>query len=254
METIQTLALDGRMTMHVYGDSILKGIILDEDRGQYVPMKQDDFAPLCEKYAMDVVNKSKFGYTIGRGWALMSRALQNAAEKNTVPCRYMVLEYGGNDCNFDWKAVSDDPHGEHMPMTTLAAFTDTMKHIISVLREHAITPILVSLPPIHAVRYLNHIVASTPGTDKARILSWLGGDAEMIYRYQELYSSVVTRTAYEMNCMYVDLRSAFLDKHNYMELLCRDGIHPNEKGHALIADAFLQMAEQIGSTLQRQTA
>ena len=229
-------------TIHVYGDSILKGIVMDRESGQYTPMREDDFAPLCRKYDVDVVNKSKFGYTISRGWAFLSRALQSAKTKNAPLCDMMILEYGGNDCNFDWKAVSDVPAGDHLPMTTLETFSDTLKTMIASLREMRITPVLVSLPPIHAQRYLDHIVATTPGADREHILSWLGGDAQMIYRFQELYSSAVTKIAYECGCLYVDLRSAFLDKHNYPSLLCADGIHPNEDGHRLIADAFLAAA------------
>ncbi len=225
------------MQMHIYGDSILKGIIMDHSTGKYVPMQGSDFDALSGRFSIDVVNKSKFGYTVDRGWSLLSRALQK-----TRPCDILVMEYGGNDCNFDWKAISDAPEAEHLPKTTLSAFCDTMRHMIAVLREKRITPVLVSLPPIDAERYLDYIVASTPGTEKNRILSWLG-DVQMIYRFQELYSSAVTRLAYETGSLFVDIRSAFLDKHHYASLLCRDGIHPNEEGHKLIAAAFSQAAE-----------
>ena len=34
----------------------------------------------------------------------------------------VVVEYGGNDCSPDWKAVSEDPETLHPPRTTLADF------------------------------------------------------------------------------------------------------------------------------------
>lgn len=34
--------------------------------------------------------------------------------------------------------------------------------------------------------------------------------------------------------------SSFLEKKNYSRYLCDDGIHPNEKGHKLIAEAIKQ--------------
>lgn len=230
---------ENKTTVHVYGDSILKGIIMDGETGQYVPMASDDFQPIADRYAVDVVNKSKFGYTIDRGWALLSRAL--AKQK---PCDVLFLEYGGNDCNHDWRAVSDAPTGEHRPVTALDTFRTTLRGMVDGVRKLGIMPVLVSLPPIHAQRFLDHVVATTEGTSADRIVSWLG-DVEMIYRFQELYSSAVTKIAYEMRCPYVDLRSAFLDKHNYAALLCADGIHPNEAGHSLIAETLTSAAEQL---------
>lgn len=241
MELLQNTINDTKTTVHVYGDSIFKGIVMDKATGQYVPMPADDFAPIADRYDVDIVNKSKFGYTIDRGWALLSRAL--AKQK---PCDVLVLEYGGNDCNHDWRAVSDAPSCEHAPVTALETFRTTLRAMIDSVRKLQIVPVLVSLPPIHAQRFLDHIVATTEGTSADRIVSWLG-DVEMIYRFQELYSNTVTKIAYEMGCAYVDLRSAFLDKHNYADLLCADGIHPNEAGHALIAGTLSDAADRMFS-------
>ena len=33
---------------------------------------------------------------------------------------------------------------------------------------------------------------------------------------------------------------SFLEKKNYSRFLCEDGIHPNEEGHKLIAEAIKQ--------------
>ncbi len=233
-------------TLQIYGDSVLKGILLDHESGQYVPMKEDDFAPLARAYGIEVTNKAKFGYTVTRGWAFLSRALERANAAGVTLCDRMILEFGGNDCNFDWRAVSDDPEAAHQPMTPRGEFAETLKTMIAALRENGVTPILVSLPPIHAKRYFRRICESTPGVNPDTILAWLGGDAEMIYRYQELYSQTVVRVAYETGCTCIDLRGAFLDKHNYASLLCEDGIHPNEAGHRLIAETLLGAGALLG--------
>ncbi len=235
----RSIGNENGITLHVYGDSVLKGIVMDRESGQYAALKEDDFAPLAAAYGIQVTNKAKFGYTVTRGWAFLSRALEKASAASVPLCDRMILEFGGNDCNFDWKAVSDHPEEAHQPMTPRGEFAETLKEMIAALRENGVTPILVSLPPIHAKRYFDRICASTPGVDPDTILAWLGGDTEMIYRYQELYSQTVTRVAYETGCSCIDLRSAFLDKHNYSALLCDDGIHPNEAGHRLIAETLL---------------
>ena len=36
----------------------------------------------------------------------------------------------------------------------------------------------------------------------------------------------------------IDITSKFLEIKNYSNLLCDDGIHPNEKGHKIIAEAI----------------
>ena len=229
-----------RTRLHVYGDSILRGIVMEPESGKYIPMAGNDFSAFSAQ-DVDVVNKSKFGYTVCRGAALISRALDGNGEK---PCEVMVVEYGGNDCNFDWAAVSRAPEEDHLPVTPLPEFRRQLYAVIGRLRSAGIRPVLTSLPPIDADRYLDRIAAAVPGTDRERILLWLG-DTQMIYRYQEMYSAAVTETAYETGAVYVDLRSRFLDKHNYRALLCPDGIHPNEAGHALIREAFADAAERM---------
>lgn len=232
---------DSVTRLHIYGDSILRGVVMDPQSGKYVTLPHDDFTAFSEKADVDVVNKSKFGYTVERGITLISRAIMGKTEK---PCDVMIVEYGGNDCNFNWREVSNTPDEEHLPSTPLPRFREALGGLVSTLKRLQIRPVLVTLPPIDADRYIDYIVKETPGTDKNRILSWLG-DTQMIYRYQELYSSVITKLAYETGTLYVDLRTAFLDKHNYRDLLCADGIHPNASGHALIGDAFRCAREKI---------
>ena len=62
-----------------------------------------------------------------------------------------------------------------------------------------------------------------------------------------MYSSAVLKVALRRGLPLVDVRSYFLDKHNYAALISEDGIHPSEEGYALIHTAFdeylrLQMA------------
>ena len=45
---------DRRPVIHVYGDSILKGIVMDRETGQYVPMRNDDFWLFVEKIVVKI--------------------------------------------------------------------------------------------------------------------------------------------------------------------------------------------------------
>ena len=42
----------------------------------------------------------------------------------------------------------------------------------------------------------------------------------------------------------IDITSKFLEIKNYSNLLCDDGIHPNEKGHKIIAEAIKEYIEK----------
>ena len=50
-----------------------------------------------------------------------------------------------------------------------------------------------------------------------------------------MYNIRVHSVASAMRVPVIDIRSAFLLRTDYGELLCDDGIHPNEAGHRLIS-------------------
>ena len=50
----------------------------------------------------------------------------------------------------------------------------------------------------------------------------------------------VHKIAQTANVKLIDIRSAFLQRRDYSRFLSDDGIHPNEEGYALIAEAVMQ--------------
>lgn len=85
------------------------------------------------------------------------------------------------------------------------------------------------------------------GLDAPAILKWLG-DKELIYRHHESYSLAIVNLAQSLSCNYIDVRLPFLMKRDYYNYLCEDGIHPNERGYALINQTFTEYAR---TTMQR---
>ena len=55
-----------------------------------------------------------------------------------------------------------------------------------------------------------------------------------------IMNNAVLKIAAAKNAMLIDIREAFLKTRDYMNLLCEDGIHPNEAGHALISDVIMK--------------
>ncbi|MFA9380187.1 MAG: SGNH/GDSL hydrolase family protein, partial [Acetanaerobacterium sp.] len=214
--------------IQIYGDSIMKGILLDKDSNRYYPMKHSDTELFQSSFDVVVNNRSKFGCTIERGWQQLARAMEKG-----LSCDMVLLEYGGNDCDYDWERVSSAPDAEHEPHTPIHRFKAVYRDMLAALKEKNITPIVMSLPPIDGERYFKWITRN--GLNAQNILRYIG-DVQMIYRFQEMYSLAATKIAYETQSLYVDVRSAFLDKRNYKDaLICEDGIHPNENGHRLIS-------------------
>lgn len=66
---------------------------------------------------------------------------------------YTVLEFGGNDCDFDWKSVSDDPEAAHICKTPLEAFKQKYARMLETIKRLGGKPIVLNLPPIDSGRY-----------------------------------------------------------------------------------------------------
>jgi lysophospholipase L1-like esterase len=217
----------------VLGDSVLKGIILNQ-RGRYEILPSNCAAEMNKKSNIIINNKSRFGCTITKGWQMLQKTLDSG-----ITYDYIVLEFGGNDCDFKWNEVSDNPSIEHKPRTSLTEFIATYRLMIETLLKHKIKPVLVSLPPVNGQRYLDYLVSQ--GLNRENLLYFLH-EPETIYRYHEAYSLSVTRLAGEYNCAYAPVREEFLAKWNQPDFLCADGIHPNESGHRLMQNVFENMS------------
>ena len=207
----------------IFGDSLSKGVILDEVKKRYVFTK-NSFVDLFRSFThIQIVNYSKFGCTVSKGQEILDKHLSSLSE-------YTVLEFGGNDCDFDWAEISAAPEKVHEPKTPLSLFEKIYVQMIEAVRAHGSKPVILSMPPIDAERYFAKISA---GLNAENILLWLG-DVQKIYRYHEMYNIRLTQLAARCQVPLIDIRSSFLMEKNYKELLCSDGIHPTEKGHALI--------------------
>lgn len=211
--------------VQVWGDSVLKGIIYDEKRNRYKRLEEKTAIDKIAELGMDVINKTKFGMTAPKAKDLMMKELQKG-----IDAQMAIIEFGGNDCDFKWKEVAENPEKEHSPNTTLEMFKACITDMVQALRQYNITPVLVNLPPIHSQKYFNWI---SRGLNQNAISRWLG-DIELIYRHHESYSVAIMNLAKRMSCDLIDVRSPFLQKRDYYNYLCEDGIHPNEKGHKLI--------------------
>ena len=212
-----------------FGDSIMGGIVLDPKSATCSPrytLLENSFSARCASaLGIEIKNHGRFGSTTRHGLREVERWREQVVQSD-----FVVMEFGGNDCDFRWADVSADPDGQFEPNTPESQFLSTYRDMISYAREKGATPVIASLVPIDADRYMNWI---TRNLSYQNILHWLG-DVAMLSRWQEYYSRMAERLAYETGCPLLDLRGAFLQTRSYKNLIGEDGIHPTKMGHELI--------------------
>lgn len=213
----------------IYGDSIMKGTILD-DGYRYHAIMNEYLLKLYKRFGIEAENRSRFGITVERGHSILRRDIDEGLD-----CELALIEFGGNDSNFHWDKISLEPDREHLPFTSMQDFKHTMAAMTEELRAEGVQPVMMTLPPIEPNRYLDFI--SRNGNNKANILHWLGY-ANRIFEVHKSYSDAVEEIAKERMVPLVDVRSAFPVGEALGKYVCIDGIHPTEKGYALIGDAF----------------
>lgn len=213
------------MNVTVFGDSILKGVLLLD--GKYV-VNHEWEERVEQQLGVPIRNRSRFGCTIRKALPF----IRKDCEAGGTADEYVVLEFGGNDCDYQWAEISAEPDGSFDCKTPPALFTQLYREAIRQVRESGRTPVAMTLPPIHSERYLHFICRH--GLSENNILHWLG-DVEAISRWQERYSAMVRELAGEEHVKLIDLREAFpRDQKQLGNYLCEDGIHPSRAGQELI--------------------
>lgn len=217
------------MNVMVYGDSIFKGVLLEN--GKYVINRTWE-TQLSERFHLTIHNCARFGCTIQK----ILPVIRRNCRENLLDSAIAVLELGGNDCDYDWERISENPDAQYDCKTPPQSFMDLYREAVRMIRYSGATPKLMTLPPIHSERYLRFICRN--GLSRQNILHWLG-DVDAIYRWQDKYSEMVAQIADEEKAELIDLRKAFpTDPKSLEPLLCDDGIHPSRMGQKLIFDTL----------------
>lgn len=240
---VKTVQVKDSYCCVVYGDSISKGVVFDENRKRYV-VAQGGFSELLQKEFNGVIHTvGKFGNTTA---GAVERLESQVIEKRPD---IVLLEFGGNDCDFNWEEVAQNPFKDHQPRTEINVFCALFKKIIGTLRGHGITPVLMTLPPLDAERYFKWISRGDPSHEQ-NILKWLE-TISRIYWWHERYNSAIIQIAEETDTQWIDVRGRFLTEVDFRKYICIDGIHPNEKGHQLIAKKILAFTRDKYSFLMK---
>lgn len=210
----------------ILGDSISKGIIFDDIKSKYSLCADSCIQKLLSLYPEYIKCKTRFGATIKYAYDYINENLTSISQD------YIFMEYGGNDCDFKWNEIAADPYKDHKPNTPLSEYSDAMEQIIQKATNAKKKIILSTIPPIDSQRYFNFFTQNDKEKGD-RILIWLK-EVENISRWQESYNNVIWKNAMKYKCQVADIRSPFLQTMNYLDYICADGIHPNQRGQELI--------------------
>lgn len=221
------------MKITVFGDSILKGVITIPESKNIFDITQNDSLSLAQqKLGFELDNRSIYGNIITKGQQKFNKWLEKGG--TTDIC---VIEFGGNDCDYDWAPISENPDGNFQPKVPLADYLNILDQMVTECKKHGFTPLLMTMPSLVPDWWINTI---SKGLNKDNILKFLGGNYDKLYRNHEIYNLHLLEYIYKNNIEFVDMRRTLLESADYRDLMCLDGIHPNEKGYELMSKVWIE--------------
>jgi lysophospholipase L1-like esterase len=219
-----------------FGDSVMKGIVVDNENspegGIKYKISNKGFAARCrERLDIEVENFARFGGVVSHGKKLLGRYVDKIKKSD-----FVLFEYGGNDCDYNWSNIAASPDEEHLPNTPIPQFVNEYSSLIDDVKALGSNPVLLSLPVLDPVRFFKHV---TRDINAENVLRWLGGSVLAIDRWHARYNMEIFRLGALKKVPVIDITSVFLERKNFSDYICEDGIHPNEHGHALIESAII---------------
>lgn len=225
------------MKVTVFGDSIGKGVFTDEGRIEVI---KDNAVSLFEDWSgVKVDNRSVYGQSLKR---LVEKGVveQYINKLDYSEDNVAVLELGGNDADFDWRAVAASPEDLHLSKTGVGEFSALYGDTIKKLKDAGVKTIVCTIVPISSSKYFENVISRMCDGDK--VMRFFKGDVNTIHRHQEMFNNEILKNSYGNGVKVIDLRKEFLDTNEFESLMCRDGIHPNAAGYERIFEAVKSFA------------
>lgn len=92
-----------------FGDSIMRGVVLDTHSEPAAPryaLLDENFSSRCgATLGLDIKNHGRFGNTTRHGLRELERRRDQIAASD-----FVVMEFGGNDCDHHWREIADNPY------------------------------------------------------------------------------------------------------------------------------------------------
>lgn len=215
------------MRIVCFGDSITRGISFANGRLRIVKENYPNILQqMLSSFGVEVLNRGVFNDN--------SDLLVNRLKTDVLDAKpdYVLIEIGGNDCNFRWNEVAERPEEDHEAIVPLDRYIDNLQHIIQGICAAGAKPVLLNLLPLDPVRYYKHI-AEQFGSAIAHWIAKCGG----IEYWHGQYNRSLQRVFESLDSLAViDIRSVFQQTGSLQTLLSDDGIHPTSSGYRIVAD------------------
>ena len=137
---------------------------------------------------------------------------------------YVLVLFGNNDC----RLIDIDK-----PIVQPQEFKANMEMIINKIKSDAKVPIICNLQPIDSKKFYLTLPEMKKFMHKIK----------SPYEWQKQYSDLCEEVANICNIAIADIRLAL--EHSSKPILAEDGLHPNDEGHAVIAQVFLNTLNQV---------
>jgi len=215
----------------ILGDSISKGVVLDTLSQKYRILKESAADLFSSENNVVVKNYAKFGCTSERALTLIGDIVKEENKHEII-----LIELGGNDCDYKWDEVAENPDGEHHPNVELETFRLNIAKIIEIVKASGRDLAFMTLPPIDAQKYFNWITHGD--AERMKNIKKFISEINYIYRHQELYATALEEIATQNNVYKIPVRAGFLAIPNCGDYICDDGIHLNEQGQEVMKKIF----------------
>ena len=217
-----------------FGDSVMKGTILESLNPLQYTLPPNIFTDIAaQKLGIQINNYARFGSTLATGEKILLRHIAAIPQYD-----YILLKFGGNDCDYHWDAIAAEPQRVHHPFAPLTEFMLKYEKLVNKIRLLGSSPIILSLTPVDSQKYFRHITRDLSESGRQNVLEWLGGTPNFISEWHEMYNIKVMELAGKLGVPIIDITSPFYSKPAYGEMLCEDGIHPNLEGQKLLTSAL----------------
>ena len=227
------------MKLVVFGDSILKGVITIPNSAKLFDVTENDSLSLAQKeLGFELDNRSIYGNITSKGLVKLQKFFEKGGEAD-----FCIIEFGSNDCDYDWNIFKPDaelpPASEIKQKVPLAEYLENLKQMVELCRSNKVTPLMMGLIPYVCDDWYKTIIK---GQDEAAILDFLGGNPEQLCKNQLIYKNAQADFVQKNNVQFLDPWTIF---EGHKELMCYDGIHPNEKGYELLSKAWIKFLSHV---------
>lgn len=233
------------MKIICFGDSLTRGVSFVKGRIRII---KDNYPALLGK--LFALNNSEDTIVLNKGvFNDNSDLLLKRLEKDVLSehPNYVLLNVGGNDCNFQWQEVAEHPNSDHQPIVPINQYIENIAQMVTKMKHSNITPILLTLPPLDPVRYYKSI-ADRYGTAISHWISCCGG----IEHWHGLYNFHLNKLIEQLNLPSIDIRSALKKAGNIADFISDDGIHLNAEGYKEMSYFIFEEMNRLTGRQQEQ--